>query len=63
MICASCKNEIPDGSKFCPECGEIFISHRGSKPEKDEFKTLKKMAWLMAGFIAVIVIFAITRSC
>ena len=21
MICTSCNNEIPDGSKFCPQCG------------------------------------------
>lgn len=35
MLCPNCKNEIPDDSKFCPDCG-TKIDNRNATPLKLE---------------------------
>jgi len=34
MICPKCNKEIPDGSKFCLECGSDVSSESGVEPER-----------------------------
>lgn len=34
MICKNCGNELPDGSKACPACGEQFTGKKKGKKKK-----------------------------
>ena len=51
MFCPNCGKEIPDGSKFCPYCGEKLITE--SIPEKRK-PVRKKISLLI--FIPIIVL-------
>jgi hypothetical protein len=31
MLCPYCKNEIPDSSKFCPDCGSVIVVEKTPK--------------------------------
>ena len=42
MICKKCGKEIPDGSKFCPECGYDF-SEKHQTPEKKKNHLLESL--------------------
>lgn len=59
MICKKCGKEIPDGSKFCPECGYDF-SEKHQTPEKKKNSPLGIIALIIsffgpAGFIGSII--------
>ncbi len=41
MICKKCKNEIPDGSVFCPKCGKK-ISTQNNKDDNNKITKRKK---------------------
>lgn len=34
MFCPYCKNEIPDSSKFCPDCGSVIVVEKPPKKER-----------------------------
>lgn len=46
MKCKNCGKEFPDGSAFCPNCGNITNSNKSNK--KFQLKTLSLKSILMA---------------
>lgn len=68
MICPSCKKEIPDSLKFCPECGcSLTSSQPIQNPVQPETKKKKKIYkrwwfWVLIIILIFIIISALSSG-
>ncbi|MGC8979736.1 DUF2116 family Zn-ribbon domain-containing protein [Caldisericum sp.] len=53
MFCPNCGRQIPDGSKFCPYCGEKLITE--SIPEKRKPVRKKNSILILISIIVVVI--------
>ena len=65
MYCVQCGTKLPEGAKFCPDCGAAVngASAVGTEPKKEKGKRAgKKSTALIGGLIAVIAVIGIIGS-
>lgn len=65
MYCVKCGTKLPEGAKFCPDCGVAVsgTSAHGTEAEKEKGKRFgKRSAALVGGVIAVIAVLGIIGS-
>lgn len=62
MICPNCKNEIPEDSLFCPECG-AKSGKKGEIPkEPGKSKGKRNLGIIIGGLLGICLIFAIAHT-
>lgn len=58
MFCKYCGKEIPDGSAFCPECGQK-LNNPEYKPEREKSGISQKLGKVPTILVGVIVVAAL----
>ena len=53
MFCEECVKKIPDGSKFCDECGASEEEHKNSNCS-DIIGKFRKIVYLILGILEVV---------
>lgn len=53
MICKKCKNEIPDGSVFCPKCGKKISTQNNKDDDNNKLVTKRKKGFISGVCVTV----------
>lgn len=60
MFCPNCGNKLPDGSRFCPECGKATApAQLGTPPQTAPTVTLNAKTLLIAAGAVIVVLLAL----
>jgi len=60
MICANCNKNIPDGSKFCTQCGTKIEEEKKTEPEVEiVYIEDKKVEQILSDQIIIPLIFGV----